>query len=140
MQILRDVNGGWKFKNLDTISLSKEDVDFRCGLNSFLWRREMGSQKPDNLLISLLAVMSLLMVLFGLFREVALIQSENANAHENHDYKQLSTDIRTDIQNGSQSSIAQIELSYEEQLLGHNLSDDSINDDKNMEQAGSGKE
>jgi len=100
----------------------------------------MGSQKPANPIISLLAVMSLLMVLFGLFREVSLIQSENANAHENHEYKQLSTDIRTDIQNGSQSSIAQIELSYEEQLLGNNLSDDSINDDKNMEQAGSGKE
>lgn len=61
----------------------------------------MGSNKPANPVISLLAVMAMLLVLFGLFREVALIQSENAIAQSHSDYNQLSADAKTEIEGRS---------------------------------------
>ena len=62
----------------------------------------MGSKKPANPIVSVLAMMSLLLVLFGFFRELAIMQSENDEVNAHQAYHHLSTDTRTEMQNGSE--------------------------------------
>ena len=99
----------------------------------------MGTKKPANPLISLLAVMSLLMVLFGFFREVAHIQSENAKAQAHHAYKQLSFDTRTNLTNKLKPSTTPTMVTSAEQVIEDNSNDDSIDAEQSIEQAGSEK-
>ena len=91
----------------------------------------MGSNKPANPIISVLAAMVMLLVLFGLVREIAFIQSENANARPHAELTHLSAEAKIEDKGGSQLVTAN-DFKRSDRQLEENSSDSKSMEQKNL--------